>query len=124
MDIVDIVDGEDNAAWQRKVHEFSCVNKSSTKSCRLNNDNLRYSGLTEKLVLELRMNMSSSPDYEKDLVILGKISSTIRNAPTTEKSKEKQQTPSTATTYTLLCRGTTGLQRNNQVSALVSTEVL
>ena len=121
MDTVDIVDA-DSAAEQRNVREFSCVNKSSKNSCDLNNDNPCFSGLTEEFVLELRMNMSSLPDYEKDLIILAKISSTIRNAPMamTEKSRRKEQT----TAHKLLCRRTTGLQRNVQVSALVSTVVL
>lgn len=92
MDSVDVVDDEDSAAEQRKIREFSCVNKSSKSSCHLHNDNPCYSGFTEEFVLELRMNTSSLPDYEKELIILGIISSTIRNAPMTEKSKRKEQT--------------------------------
>ena len=92
MNSVDVVDDENSASELRKICEFSCVNKSSKSSCHLHNDNPCYSGFTEEFVLELRMNMSSLPDYEKDLIILGKISSTIRNSLMTEKSKRKEQT--------------------------------
>ena len=92
MNSVDVVDDENSASELRQICEFSCVNKSSKSSCHLHNDNPCYSGFTEEFVLELRMNMSSLPDYEKDLVILGKISSTIRNSLMTEKSKTKEQT--------------------------------
>ena len=92
METVDDVDEDDIAAEQRKVHKFSCVNKSSKYSCHLHDDAPCFSAFTEEFVLNLRMDMSALPAYEKDLIILGKISSTIRNAPMTEKSKRKQQT--------------------------------
>ena len=92
METVDDVDEDDIAAEQRKVQKFSCVNKSSKYSCHLHDDAPCFSAFTEEFVLNLRMDMSALPAYEKDLIILGKISSTIRNAPMTEKSKRKQQT--------------------------------
>ena len=93
MDTVDIVDDEDIAAERRKIREFTCVNKSSKNSCHLHNDNSSscYSGFTEEFVQELRMNMSALTSFEKDLIILGKISSTIRNPTMTEKVKRKVQ---------------------------------
>lgn len=87
VDSVDVVDDEDSAAEQRKVREFRCVNKSSKSSCHLHDDNPCFSGFTEEFVLEFRISMSSLLDYEKDLIILGKMSSTIHNAKMTEKSK-------------------------------------
>ena len=91
MDTVDDVDEDDIAAEQVKVQKFTCVNKSSKYSCHLHNDAPCFSAFTEEFVLNLRMDMSALPAYEKDLIILGKISSTIRNDPMTEKSKRKQQ---------------------------------
>ena len=72
MDTVDDVDEDDIAAEQVKVQKFTCVNKSTKFSCHLHNDAPCFSAFTEEFVLNLRMDMSSLPAYEKGLGSHGK----------------------------------------------------
>ena len=72
MDTVDDVDEDNIAAEQVKVQKFTCVNKSSKYSCHLHNDAPCFSAFTGEFVLNLRMDMSSQPAYEKGLGSHGK----------------------------------------------------
>lgn len=78
MDNVNIAD-DDSAAVLRKIHEYSCVNKSSKNSCNLNYDNPCFSGLTEEFVLQFKMNMISLPNYEKEIQLSWEKRNTLQN---------------------------------------------
>ena len=78
MGTVDVVN-DDGAAELLKVQAYTCVSKSSKNSCQLNDGQPCFTAFSAECVVMLRMNMSSMSGYDKDLVLLGKISSAICN---------------------------------------------
>ncbi|KAK6167396.1 hypothetical protein SNE40_021432 [Patella caerulea] len=74
-----------------KDHEMSKIELYSCKNCKLNNGEPCFKLFSKDFVYELRMNMSSLSDFEKDLILLGKISCVFRNDPYTQSSKKKQK---------------------------------
>ena len=67
----------------RKIREFSC------NGCKLNNGELCFKSFNEDFVHDLRLSMASLKEYEKDLVLLGKISCHFQNSNFTRCSKKK-----------------------------------
>ncbi|XP_014674791.1 PREDICTED: uncharacterized protein LOC106814923 [Priapulus caudatus] len=92
MENVSIVNHEDYAGETEKIVNFTCVVKSSKNSCCLNDGNPCCTALSTEFMHELRTTMSSLPAYEKDLILLGKLSSGINMKETTASSKRKRQT--------------------------------
>lgn len=69
----------------RKIREFSC------NGCKLNNGEPCFKSFNEDFVHDLRLSMASLTEYEKDLVLLGKISCHFQNSDFTRCSKKKTQ---------------------------------
>lgn len=67
-----------------KIRAFRC-------SCKYHNGASCFLSFDEETVYDLRMSMASLTEYEKDLVLLGKISCHINNNKITSCSKRKQQ---------------------------------
>ena len=82
MGTVNVVD-DDGAAELLKVQAYT----------QLNDGQPCFTAFSAECVVMLRMNMSSMSSYDKDLVLLGKISSTICNVDMTTTSRRKEQTP-------------------------------
>ncbi|XP_034779473.2 uncharacterized protein LOC117405962 [Acipenser ruthenus] len=91
--VADIVIDNNTRTELQKIHNYSCVNKSSKYSCKLNDGKPCVKVFSDEYILDLRTSMGSLPDYEKDLILLGKISATISNDKLTTHSKRKEQMP-------------------------------
>ena len=74
----------------RKKREFSC------NRCKLNNGELCFKSFNEDFVHDLRLSVASLTEYEKDLVLLGKISCHLQNSNLTRCSKKKNTAEASA----------------------------
>ncbi|XP_030607805.1 uncharacterized protein LOC115795833 isoform X2 [Archocentrus centrarchus] len=70
----------------KKIRDFVC------KGCRLYNGGSCIRSFEEEFILGLRVNMSSLSDFEKDLILLGKISCHFQNTKLTQSTKQKTKT--------------------------------
>ena len=100
----------------------SCVTKTSKNSGHLNNGQPCFTTVTHDSVVTLRMNTSSMSDYDKDLVLLGKISSAICNVDLTTASRRKEQKARKQQRITYSVEAER-VQRSFQVYALLSRYV-
>ena len=68
-----------------KIDNFKC-------GCAAAKKGLCNKNLSKELIYDLRLNMSAMLESEKDLIIIGKVSSTIRRSEETQCAKRSSQT--------------------------------
>lgn len=68
-----------------KIRAFCC------KGCKLNDGEPCFLSFDEDFVYEIRLSMASLTEYEKDLVLLGKLSCHFHNSKMTRCSNKKVQ---------------------------------
>lgn len=79
------------AVSREREEELAKIRAYRCPRCKLHNGASCILSFDEDAVYDLRMSMASLTDYEKDLVLLGKISCHMNNSNMTSCSKRKEQ---------------------------------
>ena len=82
----DVKVNPDSAVELQKIREFKCV-----PTCAAFKQSRCIKSLTPECVYSTRLDMEEMSDFEKNLIIIGKVSSTMNRSTMTEGTKRRKQ---------------------------------
>ena len=90
-DLLDSIDSGNGVSSEETVEKERIENYICSSRCSLYNGQHCYQSLDKMQVRDMRLNMQALTDYDKDLILIGKVSTCMNQSEMTASTKRKGQ---------------------------------